>query len=145
MKFINIIITALCLFALPVSGLFAQPPYPQTAINMDEMQKVQIEYENLKNQNKEARKAITDKIAAEELAIAKQEQSTSGSFNDPHAVAEVRTRERLQALTVEWEKEDRALEIRMHEKMIQNSGMDEMFRMQQEMMKNYGNIPPPAK
>jgi hypothetical protein len=29
--------------------------------------------------------------------------------------------------------------------MMQNSGMQDMFRMQQEMMKNYGNIPPPAK
>ena len=85
------------------------------------------------------------KIAAEELARAKQEQSASGSFNDPYAVAEMRTRERLQALTAEWEKQDRELEVRMHEKMMQNSGMEDMFKMQQEMMKNYSNIAPPAK
>jgi hypothetical protein len=101
MKLINTLISALSLFALPVPGLFAQPLYLQAPINMDEMQKVQIEYKDLKNQNKEARKVITDKIAAEELARAKQEQATSSSFNDPYAVAEVRTRERLQALTME--------------------------------------------
>jgi len=33
----------------------------------------------------------------------------------------------------------------MHEKMMQNSGMEDMLKMQQEMMKNYGNIAPPAK
>ena len=145
MKLINTLITALSLFALPVTGLFAQPPYPQSPMNMNEMQKVQSEYQDLKNQKEQERKAITDKIAAEELARAKQEQSASGSFNDPYAVAEMRTRERLQALTAEWEKQDRELEVRMHEKMMQNSGMEGMFKMQQEMMKNYGNIAPPAK
>ena len=145
MKLINTLITALSLFALPVTGLFAQPPYPQSPMNMNEMQKVQGEYQDLKNQKEQERKVITDKIAAEELARAKQEQSASGSFNDPYAVAEMRTRERLQALTAEWEKQDRELEVRMHKKMMQNSGMEDMFKMQQEMMKNYGNIAPPAK
>ncbi|MDH3887328.1 MAG: hypothetical protein OEV12_13800 [Gammaproteobacteria bacterium] len=55
------------------------------------------------------------------------------------------SRERLQALKAEWEKQHQEPEIRVHEKMMQNSGMRDMFRVQQEMMKNYGNAAPPAK
>jgi len=54
------------------------------------------------------------------------------------------SRERLQALKAEWEKQHQEPEIRVHEKMMQNSGMEDMFRMQQETMKNYANIAPSA-
>ena len=75
------------------------------------MQKVQTEYQELKKQKELERKGLTDKIAAEELARAKNEQAATGSFNDPYAVAEMRTRERLQALTIEWKKEDQVSRV----------------------------------
>ncbi len=124
----------------------AQQPYPGMPPNMGELQQVQAEFEAQKKQKEQERKAITDRIAAEELARARQEQAASGSRNDPHAVAEMRTRERLQALSAEWKKEDRELEYRMHEKMMQKSGMGDIMKMQQQMMENqgYGGAPAPA-
>ena len=145
MKLLAIASFALSLMASPVFDALAQQPYPQMPINMDEMQKVQNEYQELKKQKEQERKGLTDKIAAEELARAKKEQAATGSFHDPYAVAEMRTKERVQALTTEREKEDQELEIQMHEKMMQNSGMGDMFKMQQEMIKSYGYTTPPAK
>ena len=145
MKLLTIASFALSLLISPVFDALAQQPYTQMPINMDEMQKVQTEYQELKKQKELERKGLTDKIAAEELARAKNEQAATGSFHDPYAVAEMRTKERLQALTPEWEKEDQELEIQMHEKMMQNSGMGDMFKMQQEMIKSYGGTTPPTK
>jgi len=145
MKLPSIAILALTLLASSFFYASAQQSYPQMPINMDELQKVQAEYQDLKKQNEQERKRITNKIAAEELARAKKEQATTGSFNDPYAVAEMRTRERLQALTTEWKKEDQELEIQMHEKMMQNSGMGDMYKMQQEMMEGYDYAVPPEK
>jgi hypothetical protein len=48
------------------------------------------------------------------------------------------------ALIAEWQKEGRELELRMHEKRMRNSGLGDMYRMQQQMMKNYGYTTPPA-
>lgn len=145
MKLLTIASFALSLLISPVFDALAQQPYTQMPINMDEMQRVQTEYQELKKQKELERKVLTDKIAAEELARAKNEQAATGSFNDPYAVAEMRTRERLQALTIEWKKEDQELEVQMHEKMMQNSGMGDMYKMQQEMMKGYGHTVPPTK
>ncbi|TFG67760.1 MAG: hypothetical protein E4H27_08645 [Anaerolineales bacterium] len=145
MKLPTIAVFALTLLALTVFDTSAQQPYPQMPFNMDELQKVQTEYQDLKKQNEQERKIITNEIAAKELARAKKEQATTGSFNDPYAVAEMRTRERLQVLTTEWKKEDQELEVQMHEKMMQNSGMGDMYKMQQEMMESYGYTVPPAK
>ena len=130
------------LLPLLVNVTSAQQPDPQVPFNMSELQKVQSEYEELKRQKEQERKAISERIADEELARAKQEVPANGEFHDPHAVAEMRTRERLQPLIAEWKKEDRELELQMHEKMMRNSGMEGMYRMQQEMMKNYGYTPP---
>jgi hypothetical protein len=33
----------------------------------------------------------------------------------------------------------------MHEKMMRNSGMKDMYRMQQQMMLDYGHTPPTAR
>jgi hypothetical protein len=145
MKFTAITCLALALLISPVPGAFAGQPYPQMPVNMAEMQKVQSEYQELKRQKQQERKAITDKIAAEELARAKHEQEATGSFADPYAVAEMRTRERLQALSAEWANEDRQLEVQMHEKMMQNPGMGDIYKMQQEMMKAYGQTNLPEK
>ena len=74
-------------------------------------------------------------------AIEKSKRETASStnpFHDPHALAEMRTRERVSALTPQWRKEDQEMEIRMHEKMMQQSGKGEALRMQQEMMKGCG-------
>ena len=122
MKFTAITCLALALLISPAPGAFAQPAYPQMPADMAEMQKVQTEYQDLKRQKQQERKAITDKIAAEELARAKHEQEATGSFADPYAVAEMRTRERLQ-----------------------NPGMGDIYKMQQEMMKAYGQTNLPEK
>lgn len=136
---------ALSVAFLPVLDSFAQQSYPQMPMNMAEMQKVQNEYQDLKKQKERQRKTITNQIAAEELARAKKEQAATGSFHDPYAVAEMRTKERVQALTAEWKKQDQELEVRMHEKMMQNSGIGNMYKMQQEMMKGHGyTTTPPA-
>ena len=135
----------LTLLVSPVFVALAQQAYQQMPINMNELQKVQEEYQDLKKQNEQERKIITDKIAAEELARAKKEQAATGSFDDPYAVAEMRTKERLQPLTAEWAKEDQELEVQMHEKMMQNSGMGDMYKMQQEMMKGYGYTVPQSE
>lgn len=145
MKLLTIAGFALALLTSSVFDVLAQQPYPQMPINMNEMQKVQTEYQDLKKLKEQERKVITDNIAAEELARAKKEQAATESYHDPYAVAEMRTKERVQVLTAEWEKEDRDLEVQMHEKMMQNSGMGNMYKMQQEMMKSYGYTTQPAK
>lgn len=145
MRLLYIAGLALVLLAAPLLDALAQQTYPQMPINMEELQKVQTEYQELKKQKEQERKALTDRIAAEEVDRAKKEQVATGSAHDPYAVAEMRTRERVQRLTPEWEKEDRELEVQMHQKMMQNSGMGDMHKMQQEMMKSYGYTTPPAK
>lgn len=135
----------LSLLATPVATALAQQTYPQMPVNMAEMQKVQTEYQDLKKQKELKRKAITDKIAAEELVRAKQQQASSGSLHDPYAVAEMRTKERIQVLKVNWKKQDQELEVRMHEKMMQNSGMGNMYKTQQEMMNGHGYAASPAQ
>jgi hypothetical protein len=72
---------------------------------------------------------------------------SSGEKSQPakNAVAEMRTKERIQALTVNWKKQDQELEVRMHEKMMQNSGMGNMYKMQQEMMNGHGYAASPAQ
>jgi hypothetical protein len=145
MKHSNLAAGTLTLLILSCTDAFAQQPYPQAPIDIGEMQKVQTEFEELKKQRAQERRVLTDKIAAEELAKAKKEHEKSGSLNDPYAVAEMRTRERIQALTAQWQKEDQELEARMHEKMMQKSGMGNMLQMQQQMMQQYGNTAPPSK
>ena len=88
---------------------------------------------------------MTDKIYAEELAKAKNSPEVTERFYDPYAVSEVEARKRLAPLSAQWKKEDRELEAAMQEDMMNNTSMGEMYRMQQEMMKQYGYTAPAAK
>lgn len=144
-----IAITALATSAPDVlaQSPYGQPPDPQAMLNqnpyMQDMQAFQAKYDNIKKERELERKAVVDKIYAEELAKAKKEQATQGSFYDPHAASEWSAKQRIEQLSVQWKQEDQELEAEMQEDMLNNTSMGGMYKMQQEMMKQYG-YPEPA-
>lgn len=125
---------------------YDQPPDPQALLNqnpyMQDMQAFQTKYDNIKKERDLERKAVIDQIYAEELAKAKKEQATQGAFYDPMAASEWAAKQRIEQLKVQWEKEDQELDAQMQEDMMNNTSMGGMYKMQQEMMKQYGHTTP---
>jgi len=125
---------------------YGQPPDPQAMLNqnpyMQDMQAFQAKYDNIKKEKDLERKAIIDQIYAEELAKAKKEQATQGPFYDPFGASEWAAKQRVEQLGVQWKKEDQELDAQMQEEMMNNTSMGGMYKMQQEMMKQYGYTAP---
>ena len=121
-------------------------PDPQTILNqmpyMQDMQSFQAKYDNIKKERAQERKVIVDQIYAEELTSAKKEQAAEGPFYDPYAASEWAAKQRIEKLGVQWKKEDQALDAQMQEDMMNNTSMGGMYKMQQEMMKQYGYTAP---
>ena len=128
---------------------YGQPPDPQAMLNqnpyMQDMQAFQAKYDNIKKEKDLERKAIIDQIYAEELAKAKKEQATQGPFYDPFGASEWAAKQRIEKLGVQWKKEDQELDAQMQEEMMNNTSMGGMYKMQQEMMKQYGYTAPSPK
>jgi len=57
----------------------------------------------------------------------------------------MRTAERTRALQGQWKQEDLELENRMHQKMMESTGMGGHFQMQQQMMQQYANPAPASR
>lgn len=100
---------------------------------MEELQARQ--YDKIHDGRKWERKNITDRIYAEELASAKQEQA-NGTVSDPCAAGEWVTKQRL--------------EPQRREESMDSSGMGGMPRMQQEAwestdipQRGHGDVPAP--
>lgn len=125
---------------------YGQPPDPRALLNqnpyMHDMQAFQAGYDAIKRENNLERKAITDQIHAEELARAQQQQTTQGSFYEPIAASEWAARQRIEQLAMQWKKEDQELDAQMQEEMMSNTSMGGMYKMQQDMMKQYGYTAP---
>jgi hypothetical protein len=128
---------------------YDQPPDPQALLEqnpyMQDMQAFQTRYDNIRKERDLERKAVIDQIYAEELARAKKEQATQGPFYDPVAASEWAAKQRIEQLTVQWKKEDQELDARMQQDMMNNTSMGGMYKMQQEMMKQYGYTAPAAE
>ena len=126
-----------------------QQPDPQAILNqmpyMQDMQAFQAKYDNIKQKRDLERKAIVDQIYAEELAEAKKEQAVQGEFDDAYSASEWAAKQRIEKLRVQWKKEDQSLDAQMQEDMMNNTSMGGMYKMQQEMMKQYGYTAPAPK
>ena len=126
-----------------------QQPDPQAILNqmpyMQDMQAFQDKYDNIKKERDLERKEIVDQIYAEELTKAKKEQAVQGEFYDAYSASEWAAKQRIEKLGVQWKKEDQALDAQMQEDMMNNTSMGGMYKMQQEMMKQYGYTAPAAK
>ena len=125
---------------------YGQPPDPQAILNqnpyMQDMQAFQAKYDNIKKEREQERKVIVDQIYAEELARAKKEQAVQGEFYDAYSASEWAAKQRIEPLAVQWKKEDQELDAQMQEDMMNNTSMGGMYKMQQEMMKQYGYTAP---
>ena len=152
----SIIVSGITLAVLlsPVLNVLAQSPYgqppdPQAILNqntyMQDMQAFQVKYDNIKKERDLERKAVIDQIYAEELAKAKKEQATQGPFYDPIGASEWAAKQRIEKLGAPWKKEDQELDAQMQEDMMSNTSMGGMYKMQQEMMKQYGYTAPAPK
>lgn len=113
--------------------------------DMQAMQQLQAEREEIMKQRTQERKAIAARIAEEELARARQEQAATGTGHDPHAVAEMRTKEKIMALQPQWDQEDRELDTQVHSEMMKSMGMGNQPQMQQQMIQQYGQHVPVTK
>ena len=126
-----------------------QQPDPQAILNqmpyMQDMQAFQAKYDNIKQKRDLERKAIVDQIYAEELAKAKKEQAVQGEFYDAYSASEWAAKQRIEKLRVQWKKEDQSLDAQMQEDVMNNTSMGGMYKMQQEMMKQYGYTAPAPK
>lgn len=91
------------------------------------------------------RKAVIDQFYAEELAKAKKEQATQGPFYDSMATSEWAAKQRIEQLNAQWKKEDQELDAQMQEVMMNITSMGGMYRMQQEMIKQYGCTTPASE
>lgn len=144
--FAVLLITALNVLA---QSPYGQQPDPQAILNqmpyMQGMQELQAKYDKIKKEREQERKAIVDEIYAEELAKAKKEQATQGPMYDPYAASEWAAKQRVEELGVQWKKEDQELEAQMQQEMMSSTGMGDMLKMQQEMMKQYGHTAPAQK
>ena len=126
-----------------------QQPDPQAILNqmpyMQDMQAFQAKYDNIKQKRDLERKAIVDQIYAEELAKAKKEQAVQGEFYDAYSASEWAAKQRIEKLRVQWKKEDQSLDAQMQEDVMNNTSMGGMYKMQQEMIKQYGYTAPAPK
>jgi hypothetical protein len=119
-------------------------------LDVQEMMQAQQARDEKKKKKETERKAISKAIADEELAKAKAEASAG---NDPYAVAEVRTRKRMEPIYARWKQEDAAERAPMENQARQNyqhlqqtGDYAEFGRQQQEMMRQMGiEMPPPRK
>jgi hypothetical protein len=154
MKYFTVSGIAITVLLSPVLNVLAQSPDgqqpdPYTLLNqnpyMQDMQSFQVKYDNIKKERERERKVIVDQIYAEELARAKKEQTAQGPFYDPYAASEWAAKQRIEELGVQWKKEDQELDAQMQEDMMNNTSMGGMYKMQQEMMKQYGYTAPAAK
>ena len=151
MKYFTVSGIAITVLLSPVLNVLAQSPYgqppdPQAILNqnpyMQDMQSFQIKYDNIKKERDLERKAVIDQIYAEELAKAKKEQASQGPMYDPFSASEWAAKQRIEKLGVQWKKEDQELDAQMQEDMMNNTSMGGMYKMQQEMMKQYGYTAP---
>ena len=126
-------------------AILNQMPYMQDMQDMQDMQAFQAKYDNIKQKIDLERKAIVDQIYAEELAKAKKEQAVQGEFYDAYSASEWAAKQRIEKLRVQWKKEDQALDAQMQEDMMNNTSMGGMYKMQQEMIKQYGYTAPAPK
>jgi hypothetical protein len=154
MKYFTISGIAITVLLSPALNVLAQSPYgqqpdPYALLNqnpyMQDMQAFQDKYDNIKKERDLERKAIVDQIYAEELAKAKKEQAAQGPFYDPIGASEWASKQRIEKLGVQWKKEDQELDAKMQEDMMNNTSMGGMYKMQQEMMKQYGYTAPAPK
>jgi len=154
MKFFIVFGITFTVLVSPTLNVLAQSPYgqspdPQVMLNqnpyMQDVQAFQAKYDNIKKERDLERKAIVDQIYAEELAKAKKEQATQGPFYDPYAASEWAAKQRIEQLGVQWEKEDQELDAQMQEEMMNTTSMGGMYKIQQEMMKQYGYTAPAPK
>ena len=113
-----------------------QYPYAQMPF-MQGMQELDEKHRKIEAQRKQERKVITDRIYAEELAKAQQ-----GNAPDPYAASEWAAKQGLQPIHAQWETEDQELEVEKHQEMMNSTGMGDMLRQQQNMMKQYGQLSP---
>ena len=151
MKYFTVSGIAITVLLSPALNLLAQSPYgqqpdPQAILNqnpyMQDMQAFQVKYDNIKKERDLERKAVIDQIYAEELAKAKKEQASQGPMYDPYAASEGGARRRIETLSAQWKKGDQELDAKMQENMMNNTSMGGMYKMQQEMMKQYGYTAP---
>jgi hypothetical protein len=151
MKYFTVSSIAITVLLSPVLNVLAQSPYgqppdPQAILNqnpyMQDMQSFQTKYDNIKKESDLERKAVIDQIYAEELAKAKKEQASQGPMYDPFAASEWAAKQRIEKLGVQWKKEDQELDAQMQEDMMNNTSMGGMYKMQQQMMKQYGYTAP---
>jgi hypothetical protein len=97
------------------------------------------------------RKAINsiENNASEILTYTKQrpcdDQAVQGEFYDAYSASEWAAKQRIEPLAVQWKKEDQELDDQMQEDMMNNTSMGGMYKMQQEMMKQYGYTAPSQK
>ncbi len=128
-----------------------QPGGMSGGFDMQKMMQAQNEHQQKKKDKETKRKAISKKIADEELAKAKAELG-AGSFNDPYALARVRTEKRMAPIYEQWKREDAAERAPMEQKMKQ-SGQQfqqtgdamEYGKQQMEMLKQMGIEMPPGR
>lgn len=151
MKYFTISGIAITVLLSPTLNVLAQSPAgqqpdPYALLNqnpyMQDMQSFQIKYDNIKKERDLERKAIVDQIYAEELTKAKKEQAVQGEFYDAYSASEWAAKQRIEKLGVLWKKEDQELDAQMQEDMMNNTSMGGMYKMQQEMMKQYGYTAP---
>jgi hypothetical protein len=151
MKYFTISGIAITVLLSPTLNVLAQSPYdqqpdPYALLNqnpyMQDMQAFQDKYDNIKKERDLERKAIVDQIYAEELTKAKKEQAVQGEFYDAYSASEWAAKQRIEKLGVQWKKEDQELDAQMQEDMMNNTSMGGMYKMQQEMMKQYGYTAP---
>jgi hypothetical protein len=154
MKYFTISGIAITVLLSPALNVLAQSPHgqqpdPYALLNqnpyMQDMQAFQDKYDNIKKERDLEREAIVDQIYAEELAKAKKEQAAQGPFYDPIGASEWAAKQRIEKLGVQWKKEDQELDAKMQEDMMNNTSMGGMYKMQQEMMKQYGYTAPAPK
>jgi hypothetical protein len=136
------------LFCFLTSNVYAGPPQDQVTDAavyqqlqqmpfMQGMNDFQAKYDKIKEERQQERKAIQDKIYAEELEKARK-QGSGNPMYDPYSASEAAAKRRLEPLYAQWKKDDQELEKQMQEDMMNSTGMGKMLKQQQEMTKRYG-------
>jgi Spy/CpxP family protein refolding chaperone len=129
---------ASCLIAAVLSAALAdaQAPDPNEIMKqlgpgpaqmLESVQALQEKYARIEEDRKAERKAMSEKVAAEERDRAMANAAALAGQNvDPMSAAEVNTRKRLEPLHEQWKAEDAALELEKQadmEKLMAESGL----------------------
>jgi Spy/CpxP family protein refolding chaperone len=129
---------ASCLIAAVLSAALAdaQAPDPNEIMKqlgpgpaqmLESMQALQEKYARIEEDRKAERKAMSEKVAAEERDRAMANAAALAGQNvDPMSAAEVNTRKRMEPLYEQWKAEDAALELEKQadmEKLMAESGL----------------------